>query len=121
MIQNILIAATVLACAGGIAAAIRAIQQARQMAALLALAQIRCSVEDCGVALRSLARAERIRETIALLIEATRPAPISPIHFDTWMAERTERAHAEHMARIHSLPPCDTSIEGVARYMGAPI
>lgn len=55
-----------------------------------------------------------------------RPAPSltaqsAPIHFDAWMGDRTERAHREFMERTRNLPPCDTSIEGIARYMGAPV
>ncbi|WP_323142730.1 hypothetical protein [Massilia phyllosphaerae] len=41
--------------------------------------------------------------------------------FDAWQRARTEQAHREFMERTANLPPCDASIEGVARYMGAPI
>ena len=44
-----------------------------------------------------------------------------PFHFDTWLRDCAERTHREFMERTASLPPCDTSIEGIARYMGAPI
>lgn len=48
------------------------------------------------------------------------PKP-APIHFDTWMRERTERAHREFMERTSRRLPCDWSTEDIARYMGAPI
>jgi len=41
--------------------------------------------------------------------------------FDAWMRARTEHAHREFMERTSNLPPCDTSIGGIARYMGAPL
>jgi hypothetical protein len=40
-----------------------------------------------------------------------------PIHFDTWMRERTERAHREYMARIRRRLPCDVTTEEIYRYM----
>ncbi|TQK10235.1 hypothetical protein [Herbaspirillum sp. SJZ107] len=44
-----------------------------------------------------------------------------PFHFATWLRDRNESAHREFMERTANLPPCDTSIEGIARYMGAPV
>lgn len=44
-----------------------------------------------------------------------------PKSFDTWMRERTERAHTEFMERTSRRLPCDSNTEDVARYMGAPV
>jgi hypothetical protein len=55
------------------------------------------------------------------LVERPAPRQAQSIHFDTWLRDRTERAHREFMERTANLPLCDTSIEGIARYMGTPI
>lgn len=51
------------------------------------------------------------------------PAPdaAAPFHYDTWLRERTERAHAEYMERTSRYLPCDWNADLVARYMGAPV
>jgi hypothetical protein len=48
------------------------------------------------------------------------PRP-KPFGYDTWMRERTERAHREFMERTSRRLPRDRAIEEIARYMGAPI
>jgi hypothetical protein len=40
-------------------------------------------------------------------------------NFDTWMRDRTERAHREFMERTSRHLPCDATTEDVACYMGA--
>jgi hypothetical protein len=45
-----------------------------------------------------------------------RPNP-APIHFDTWMRERTERAHREFMERTSRRLMCDWSTEDIDAYM----
>lgn len=44
-------------------------------------------------------------------------AQAEPLHFDTWMRARTERAHAEFMERTSRRLPCDASAREVASYM----
>jgi hypothetical protein len=48
------------------------------------------------------------------------PKPKS-VNFDTWMRERTERAHREFMGRTSKHLPREQTTEDIARYMGAPI
>jgi len=38
-------------------------------------------------------------------------------HFDTWMRDRTERAHREFMERTSRRLPCDASTRELAAYM----
>jgi hypothetical protein len=43
--------------------------------------------------------------------------------FDTWMRDRTERAHREFMERTSRILPCDLKLvppAAIRRYMGAP-
>lgn len=42
-------------------------------------------------------------------------------NYDAWKRERTERAHAEYMARTSRHLPCDWDTEQIARYMGVPL
>ena len=51
------------------------------------------------------------------LVERQAPRPPEPIHFDTWMRDRTERAHRDFMERTSRRLPCDASPREVAAYM----
>lgn len=44
-----------------------------------------------------------------------------PVHYDTWLRGRIERARAEYMSRTAQHLPCDWTTEEIARYFGAPI
>jgi hypothetical protein len=52
-----------------------------------------------------------------LLARDDSPAAAAPIHFDTWMRERTERAHREFMERTSRRLMCDLSSEDIEAYM----
>jgi len=63
---------------------------------------------------------------LAIYDLAERPAQSSAakpaqIHFDTWMRDRTDRAHREFMLRTSSLPRCDSReslSDMIERYLG---
>lgn len=41
-----------------------------------------------------------------------------PLHYDTWLRERNERAHAEFMKRTSRRLLCDLSTEDIEAYIG---
>jgi len=55
------------------------------------------------------------------LVPRPEAKPAEPLHFGTWMQQRTERAHAEFMERTSRRLPCDATTEDIARYLRVPL
>ena len=127
MIQTILVIACLLCGAGGIAVAAWSVHHTHKMARLQQGSAQTSDVQapqQSGVdvmAFRDFQIGE-IARAFAMPRHLLRdPAPRVHVHFDTWLKQRTERAHREFMERTASLPRCDgreSLAEKLKRYFG---
>jgi len=122
MIQTILVIACLLCGVGGIAVAAWSVRYTHKMASAQLSLQA-CDVQalpQSGVdvmAFRDCQIGEIARAFAAPRHVLRNPAHQVHMHFDTWMKQRTERAHREFMERTSRRLPCDASTREVAAYM----